>query len=179
MLPLIVLAQACAPFVPLATMLEVVRVESGGHPLALNVNGLPSGQQPRPRSLPEAVQVATYHIAQGRDVDVGLVQINSRNLPALGYSLVQAFDPCSNLRGGAVILTANYLGAVKKYGPGLFSLQVALSLYNTGDFQRGFTNGYVGRYFPLDMPSITVRPRDPPPGRIRDQAGEGDLSLQK
>lgn len=185
MLPLIALAQACAPFVPPPTMLEVVRVESGGQPLALNVNGLPPGQQPHPRSLPEAVQAAAYHIAQGRDVDVGLVQINSRNLPALGYSLVQAFDPCSNLRGGAVILTANYLGAVRKYGPGLLSLQVALSLYNTGDYERGFANGYVGRYFPLGAPSISVRPsitvralrpRDLPPGRTRDQANDGDPS---
>lgn len=164
MLPLIAFAQACAPFVSPTTTLEVVRVESGGRPLALNVNGLPPREQPHPQSLLEAVQTATYHIAQGRDVDMGLMQINSRNLPALGYSLVQAFDPCSNLRGGAVILTANYLAAARKYGPGLFSLQAALSLYNTGDFEKGFANGYVGRYFPLDIPAITVRalrPREP------------------
>ncbi len=163
MLPLIVFAQMCAPFVPPGTVLEVVRVESGGRPLALNVNGLPPREQPRPYSLPEAVQTAAYHIAQGRTVDIGLMQINSLNLPALGYSLVQAFDPCSNLRGGAVILTANYLAAARKYGPGLLSLQAALSLYNTGNFEKGFANGYVGRYFPVDIPTITVRslpPRD-------------------
>lgn len=164
MLPLIVFAQVCAPFVPPGTVLEVVRVESGGQLLALNVNGLAPSEQPRPKNLLEAVQAATYHIAQGRNVDVGLMQINSRNLPALGYSLLQAFDPCSNLRGGAVILTANYLAATRKYGPGLLSLQVALSLYNTGDFEKGFANGYVDRYFPMDIPAITVRslrPREP------------------
>ena len=164
MLSLIVFAQLCAPFVPPGTMLEVVRVESGGQLLALNVNGLSPREQPHPKNLPEAVQAATYYIAQGRNVDVGLMQINSRNLLVLGYSLVQAFDPCSNLRGGAVILTANYLAAARKYGPGLFSLQAALSLYNTGDFEKGFANGYVGRYFPLDIPAITVRalrPREP------------------
>ena len=148
MIPLVVLAQACAPFVAPATMLEVVRVESRGFALALNVNGLPAGLQPRPRSLAEAVQAATYYVAQGRNVDIGLMQINSRNLPSLGYSLMQAFDPCSNLRGGAVILTANYMAAARVYGTGLLALQVALSMYNTGNQMRGFANGYVARYFP-------------------------------
>ena len=163
MVSLIALAHACAPFVAPVTMLEIVRVESGGRFLALNVNGLAAREQPRPKSLPEAVQAAAYYIAQGRSVDIGLMQINSRNLAALGYSLPQAFDPCSNLRGGAVILTANYLGVVKEYGPGLIALQIALSMYNTGHYERGFTNGYVARYFPPGMLAISYVPR---PGQL-------------
>ena len=137
-------------------------MESGGKPLALNVNGLPGRDQPRPGNLVEAVQAASFYVAKGYSVDIGLMQVNSRNLPSLGYSLAQAFEPCSNLRGGALILTANYIGAAKAYGSGLLALQVALSMYNTGNQARGFSNGYVARYFrPGSMAlAFAARPGD-------------------
>lgn len=102
------------------------------------------------------MRVASYYIGRGFSVDLGLMQINSRNLAALGLPLPMAFDTCSNLHGGAVILTANYLGAAATYGPGLTALQVALSLYNTGTRHKGFNNGYVARYFPPGTFAVPV-----------------------
>lgn len=141
---------ACAPHVSPATLAHIVRVESSGNPLAVNVNvirGRPRFPVPRIRSAAQAAQVAHQAISQGYNVDLGLMQVNSRNLRGLGYTVEQMFDPCTNVRAGARILTDNYGRAVREHGPGQPALLAALSAYNTGDFNRGFRNGYIARYF--------------------------------
>jgi type IV secretion system protein VirB1 len=151
---------ACAPNVAPATLEAVISVESGGNPLALNVNGA-AVQPPPARDVSEAARVAASFIARGYSVDLGLMQVNSRNLVALGLTLQQVLDPCTNIRGGATILTADYAEAVRTRGEGQPALQAALSAYNTGDFYRGFANGYVAHYYgPSDVPGLTRSGRD-------------------
>jgi type IV secretion system protein VirB1 len=136
------------------TLEAIVRVESGGNPLALHVNRL-AGPQPQPATVADAVHLADTYIRQGYSVDLGLMQVNSRNLAALGTSIEQVLDPCSNIRGGAAILTANYAEAVRSRGEGQAALQAALSAYNTGDFYRGIGNGYVAKYYaPNGVPAL-------------------------
>ena len=137
---------ACAVNVAPATLEAVISVESGGNPLALNVNHL-EGRQPHASTPDEAARLARQYIAAGYSVDIGLMQINSRNLSGLGYTVEQALDPCTNIRGGATILTANYMKASLRFTPGQPALQAALSAYNTGTFWRGFENGYVAKYY--------------------------------
>lgn len=141
-LPMIlILAQHCSPDVAPETLLSVAHVESRFDPLTIGVNG----KRPRalhPSSKAEAVRQARALIASGASLDLGLGQINSRNLGWLGLSLEDAFDPCRNLAGAAKVLASNFLMA----GPGpdpQAALRVALSMYNTGDAARGFRNGYV------------------------------------
>ena len=93
------------------------------------------------------MQLAESYIAHGYSVDLGLMQVNSRNLRALGISVLQAFNPCTNISAGATILSADYANASRLRGPGQAALRAALSAYNTGDFYRGFENGYVARYY--------------------------------
>ena len=140
---------ACALNVAPVTLEAVIRVESGGDPLSLNVNRL-AGPQPRPATIAEAVTLAQGYIAQGYSVDLGLMQVNSRNLDALGYTIEQVLDPCTNIRGGAAILTVDYAEAARSKGEGQGALQAALSAYNTGSFYRGFANGYVAKYYGHD-----------------------------
>ena len=144
MIPVVLLA--CAPNVAPVTLEAVIQVESAGNPLALHVNGA-RVQPPPARDAREAAQVATSVIRRGYSVDLGLMQVNSRNLAALGMTVEQVLDPCANVRAGATILTADYAEAVRSRGPGEAALQAALSAYNTGDFQRGFANGYVARFY--------------------------------
>ena len=74
---------ACAPNVAPVTVQAIAQVESGDNPLAVNVNGI--GAQPPPAAnAQEAVHVAERYIASGYSVDIGLMQVNSRNLAALG-----------------------------------------------------------------------------------------------
>jgi type IV secretion system protein VirB1 len=84
------------------------------------------------------------------------MQVNSRNLAALGTTVEQVLDPCTNLQAAATILTADYAEAARTRGDGQPALQAALSAYNTGDFYRGFANGYVARYYePGGVPALT------------------------
>ena len=137
---------ACAANVSPVTLEAVMRVESGGNPLTLNVNRL-AGPQPHPSSAAEAAQVARGYIARGFSVDIGVMQVNSRNLAALGYTIEQVLDPCTSIAAGGKILTADYAEAVQRLGVGQPALKAALSAYNTGTFWRGFANGYVARYY--------------------------------
>ena len=109
------------------------------------------------------------------------MQVNSRNLRALGISILQAFDPCTNISAGATILSADYANASRLRGPGQAALQAALSAYNTGDFYRGFENGYVARYYggSAFVPT-TVGARAPASGcTSRPQSFQGcDVDLQ-
>lgn len=144
---------ACAPHVAPVTMERVIAVESGGDPLALHVNGLRI-QPPRQATVQQAAATARAYIGRGYNVDLGLSQVNSRNLPALGLTIEQALDACINVSGGASILHANYVRATQEMGQGQPALLAALSAYNTGSFSAGFHNGYVAKY--VSVPQLTA-----------------------
>lgn len=138
-LPLMI--QKCAPGVGQATMHAIIRTESGGHPWAIGDNTARMARQPATKE--EAVATAKTLIAKGHSLDLGLGQINSKNLTGLGLTVEQVFEPCTNLAASATILTGAYQRAVKQHGQGQQALLAALSAYNTGSLVNGFHNGYV------------------------------------
>lgn len=141
------LIATCAPSVHLTTMAAVVRVESSGDPFALNVNK--ARRQPPPASsAAEAARVARWYISKGYSVDLGLGQVNNRNLGWLGLSIEEALDPCTNLAAGARILTDAYRRVSQGQPDAQAALKAALSAYNTGSPVKGFLNGYVAKYYP-------------------------------
>lgn len=139
-----------------ATMALVVGVESSGDPFAVNVNRLPPRAQPKPRTAAEAARAARFWIDAGFTVDMGLGQINDRNLTRLGYTVEQMFVPCTNLAAAALILAANYGAAVRLFGEGQEALGRALRRYNTGSFHRG--DAYLARYTGT-VPAARIEPR--------------------
>jgi type IV secretion system protein VirB1 len=141
LLDLPALVQQCAPQVGPVTMHAIIRTESGGNPWIIGDNT--TAGSIRPATKAEAVDVAKDLIGKGHNLDIGLGQVNSRNLAGLGLSVDQVFDPCTNLAASAAILTDNYRRAVKTHGKGQQALLAALSAYNTGSLVRGFGNGYV------------------------------------
>lgn len=139
---LLALASQCAPSVAPETVLAIVQTESSGDPFALNVNG---GRQPaRQSNATDAAETAQRFLAAGYSVDLGLGQINSRNMRWLGLTWETVFDPCTNVAALARVLTTNY-NAVKAGRDPQSALRVALSMYNTGSQTRGFQNGYVAK----------------------------------
>ncbi len=140
----LVLAAQCAPAVAPETLLSVVQVESRFEPLAIGVNG-ESRIAISPTSVEEAVAKAAALIAAGRNVDLGLAQINSRNLSWLGLSLREVFHPCTNLAAAARILQEGYARSDAPRVGEQAALNTALSYYNTGHPARGLANGYVGK----------------------------------
>ena len=139
---ILALASQCAPSVAPETVLAIIQTESSGDPFALNVNG---GRQPaRQTSAADAAATARRYVAAGYSVDLGLGQINSRNMRWLGLTWETVFDPCTNVAALARVLTTNY-NAVKAGRDPQTALRVALSMYNTGSQTRGFRNGYVAK----------------------------------
>lgn len=144
--------QRCAPNVHPTTLSAIVKTESSGRMFVLLDNGpanLPFSVRKTmlrtiyPDSATEAASIARDLIARGHLVDMGLTQLNNRNLAGLGLSVEQALDPCTNLWAGGTILSNFYTNASKQYRDQQSALLAAISAYNTGDFERGFNNGYV------------------------------------
>lgn len=135
------LLQTCAPNVAPETMIAVIRVESRGDPFQIGIN---SGGYLRrqPTNAADAIATARGLLNRGANFDAGLMQINSANFERLGLTPETAFDPCTNLRAGARVLTDNYRRA--RQAGHANPLQAAISEYNTGSRSRGLSNGYVG-----------------------------------
>ena len=158
------LAVQCAPRVAPQTLLAVVRVESGFDPLAIGVNGAQRTQL-HPGTAEEATATAEQLINQGLSVDLGLGQINSKNLSALGLSVSNAFDACSNLEASGRVLQAAYASTSRETQGQDLALLKALSIYNTGRTDRGFRNGYVAKVTAAAAarPAVPVLPPSPKP----------------
>lgn len=148
------LLEECAPNVAPQMIQQIIQVESSGNPLAINVNRL-SGKFKLPTNTQEAIELAQRYIDAGYSVDMGLMQINSRNLPKLNLTVEQVFDQCTNITAGATILSTDYARASAAYGEGQIALQAALSAYNTGNYSDGFRNGYVSKYLKAPPPYLT------------------------
>lgn len=138
---LLTLVLVCAPFVASDTMLAVMKQESGGNQWAIGVNS--SHKFKRASNYSEAVAESNRLIASGANIDMGLMQINSRTMNNLGLTVEQIFDPCTNVYAGGTVLTRNYYRASKNIKDERAALLAALSAYNTGNFSNGFSNGYV------------------------------------
>ena len=135
------LANRCAPEVAPGTLAAVASTESGFNTLAIHDNT--TRQSMRPSDVRSAIAVARRLIADGHSVDLGLMQIDSANLPRLGLTVTTAFDACASVRAGGKLLTQDYK---RPDGQGRqAALLAALSRYNTGSAWQGFQNGYVSR----------------------------------
>jgi type IV secretion system protein VirB1 len=149
------LAQSCAADVPVSTLEAIAGTESALYPYALSINrphqlahrqGWNRGTitlERQPASLEEAIAWTHWLFAQGITVSIGLLQVNSEHAALLHLTPEQLFDPCTNLRAGAALLSATYTATARSQGEGLAALDSALSYYNTGSPTAGLRNGYV------------------------------------
>ena len=163
------LAKQCLPDAPLSTLRAIARVESAYNPLAISINypdrtsavlALDEGSVEltrQPATVREAIQWTKWFYARGLSVSIGLMQINTEHLPALGLSLEQAFDPCVNLRVGWTILNDKYRAAAAVLGKGQLALHAAISAYNSGSPTKGFNNGYVEKVLAA-KPTVSLIP---------------------
>lgn len=163
----------CAPTVHPETMAAVISAESRGHLFAIadaGPKGMPWAQRKALvrsyylDSVDSAVAKASGLIANGHTVSLGPAQVNDRNLPALGLSVRDVFDPCTNVAAGGKILTEFYMKAARQFGAGPRALRAALSAYNSGSWVRGEQDGYVRLVFdqlgkPLSLRADASVPR--------------------
>lgn len=137
------LMAACAPQVPTPVSYAIARSESNLNPYAIGVNKGAKGLARQPRNYQEAVQAAYRLRAEGKNIDLGLAQINITNFGWLGLSIEKAFNPCENLKAMQKV----YLDCLNRFGGSGQGtpMQRAFSCYNTGNASRGFRNGYVAK----------------------------------
>ena len=151
------LQSTCLPSAPLNTLRAIVQVESSGNPNAMQIDfpkallkrwGLAEGTlrlKRQPINQREALNWLAYFQSYDLFVDLGLMQVSTSEARRRGISPESLLEPCTNLRVGWQILEDDYRIEKQTYGPGQQALQHAISRYNTGDTQRGITNGYLGR----------------------------------
>jgi type IV secretion system protein VirB1 len=154
------LAARCAPGVAIDVIETVARTESGNDPWVLHDNT--AGDTIRPDSFIGAQSDAETLMAAGHSVDIGLMQINSANLTALGITASQALDACTSMAGGAAILQAAY-GGGDTNAEQQVALLVALSRYNTGTPFKGIMNGYARAVMRNGASESAERVAIPPP----------------
>ncbi|MFT0850619.1 transglycosylase SLT domain-containing protein [Achromobacter sp. F4_2707] len=155
------LALACAPDIHPVTLHAVVKHESRAQQYAIGVNRKGHPLKRQPRSLEEATAAAQRLIDQGIDFDAGLGQINVRNWAWLKLDATTVFDPCRNLTAAQTVLADCYARALPAHKDPQQALRAALSCYNTGNFRRGFTNGYVGKVLTqagIKVPALAPEP---------------------
>lgn len=135
------LAAQCAPSIAPGTLASIAGTESGFNTLAIRDNT--SGRSFAAPSRLAAIATARQMIAAGHSVDLGLMQINSKNLTRLGLTVRTAFDACTSLSAAGRLLAMDYRPGASDSAQ--TALQAAFSRYNTGNGLRGFQNGYVQR----------------------------------
>lgn len=156
----------CATGVAPVTMQAIIKTESMGNPLALGLNkGFKLQYQPKSDS--QAKEWVDYLEKNNYNFDVGLAQINIKNIHKYGYKAVDALDPCINLKMASDILVKNYADARNKSKSDDEALKKAISAYNTGNYKDGFSNGYVQKVInnsdkPLILASNDVPSNVPP-----------------
>ena len=139
---LLSLALLCGPLADPATTLRVINVESGESATAIHDNT--SGESYLRLSAEDAVRTAERLIRAGHRIDLGLMQINyGKWLNKSGFSVREALDPCTNIRLGTSILSAEYARALSRSRTLHEALQLALSAYHSGSETRAL--GYAER----------------------------------
>ena len=173
------LTARCASSIPEWVLSAVARTESNFHPWRLHDNTARVSEDPPSREAAETEAAAW--ISAGHSVDLGLMQINSGNLPALGMNVSEALDPCKSLAAGAAVLRAAYGGGPVETGQQT-ALLMALSIYNTGSPLKGIMNGYARRVMrnasaaPGSVPLAQAAPANAPDTNTPDMPPAWNVS---
>lgn len=149
------LAAQCAPGVNTDTLQAIARTESAFNPYAI---GVVNGVIKQPTTHAEATAAAKKLAADGHNFSMGLAQINRYNLKEYDLDYETVFEPCSNLKAGAAILTECFSRAK---GNPQSKLQQALSCYYSGNFSTGFTQDIVGQPSYVERILLAAKQNDP------------------
>jgi type IV secretion system protein VirB1 len=151
------IAQVCAPNVAPGTLERIASVESSFNPWAIGVVGAKLERQPKSRD--QALATVRMLAAEGYDFSIGLIQVNQKNFGLYGVTAETAFDPCTNLRIGALILEDCY----KRAGGSARQMGDALSCYYSGNFSTGYAQGYVAKVAGAATVAVPQTPVQPIP----------------
>lgn len=161
MLNLALLILQCATPVAQVKMPAIIKTESQNNPLAIGLN---KGYKLKfqPKDPEQAKNWVEYLEKNDYNFDVGLAQINIKNIKKYGYTAKDLLDPCVNITVGSDILANNYKNAMSGSTSSTEGWQKAISAYNTGNFTSGMRNGYVAKVN-ANSQKLALNDKDIPP----------------
>lgn len=130
MIDILALAAMCTADVHPKTIAAIIKVESGGNPLAIHDNT--SGRSYFIKNRPDAEQLLLSLLRRGNSVDTGIMQINSSNFKTYHLNYQTTFDSCKNIHAGGSVLLAAWQQAGKAGLTGQDALWHATQAYNSG-----------------------------------------------
>lgn len=145
MIDIALIEQCKNPNVETQIIQKIIQIESNNQQFAININKIGSFI---PKTKDEAKTLTQSFINKGYSVDIGLMQFNSNNLKTptfKNYSIDDLLDPCKNIKAGSDIFYLAYEATDEKLSKEE-RINQALSIYNTGNLEDGFNNGYVAKY---------------------------------
>jgi conjugative transfer signal peptidase TraF len=129
-------ATSCSHTISKKTLAAVIHAESGGNPWIIGNNTLK--KRYIYADYTTTTHAANAFITAGHNIDIGLMQVNSSNLPRLNLTPEQAIEPCTNIHAGSIILLQFYGKALRYTSSPQVALRYALSGYNTGSLYKGY-----------------------------------------
>ena len=130
------LLQQCTNGVHPVIMHGIISQESSFNPFAI---GVVNGRLPRqPQTHAEGVAAIRSLEARGMNFSVGLAQVNKQHFRRFGFNAETIFEPCANVKAGAIIYQECYAAAERRFGKNQHAIGAALSCYYSGNFQTGF-----------------------------------------
>ena len=154
------------PYAHRSVMTAIVKVESGGNPWAININKKGVKLLTQPKTKEEAINWINWFNDRNYNIDIGIAQVNIKNIKKMGYTPTDFLDPCLNLKVASMILLDNYKGSLKYTNDQNDAVKLAISAYNTGNYKSGFTNGYVQKvvvkYYGNNLNGASLASNTPP-----------------
>ena len=147
------LAHTCGPEVDPVTTAAIVRLESDYQPLVIRDNTL--HQSWRPRTLQQAREQVSALERQGHQLAIGLMQVSTPWIHALGMRSEQLLDACWNIRIGTGVVARSFRQCAQGGAPPSQALACALSMYWSGSAERG--GAYVNAVFQVVGSPLRVR----------------------
>lgn len=132
---LVTLVLACSLYADNSIPYAMIQTGTQNNSLVVTVDG----HTKTFKTIPAAVRYTNTQISQGRNLEVGLMQIPSRWLPGIGAHASDLFRPCKNLVVATQILEKLRLQcqSLAANNPNTDIQACVLSLYKTKNLQNG------------------------------------------
>lgn len=152
--------QCSDPYAHSSVIKAIVKVESGGDPWAININKKGVRLLAKPKTREQAQAWINWFVKNSYNIDIGIAQINIKNIQKMKLNPSDLLDPCLNLKVAGQILLSNYKNSAKQAKNSDDAVRLAISAYNTGNFRSGFDNGYVNKvmikYYDKNPPNYAI-----------------------
>ena len=174
MMDLVTLVLACSLYSDNAIPYAMIETGSENNPLVVTVDSKPK----QFKTELEAITYTQQQMAQGKIVNIGLMQVPSQWLPKVGAHAADLFRPCKNLVVSTQIMNKAQLQCqtLAERNPTLNIQTCMLSMYKTGNTQAGLTYADTVVNYAKKHPFLPLAEKARDPGMLAATSPKIDLS---